>query len=32
MTKIDFMKKAIDLSIQNIKDSGGPFWMCNSQR
>ena len=25
MTKIDFMKKAIDLSIQNIKDSGGPF-------
>ena len=25
MTKIDFMKKAIDLSIQNIKNSGGPF-------
>ena len=25
MTKIDFMKKAIDLSIQNIKDNGGPF-------
>ena len=25
MTKIDFMKKAIDLSIKNIKNSGGPF-------
>ena len=25
MTKIDFMKKAIALSIQNIKDNGGPF-------
>ena len=25
MTKIDFMKKAIVLSIQNIKDNGGPF-------
>ena len=25
MTKIDFMKKAIFLSIQNIKDNGGPF-------
>ena len=25
MTKIDFMKRAIDLSIQNIKNNGGPF-------
>ena len=25
MTKIDFMKRAIVLSIQNIKDNGGPF-------
>ena len=25
MTKIDFMKKAIFLSIQNIKDNGGTF-------
>ena len=25
MTKIDFMKKAIVLSIENIKDNGGPF-------
>ena len=25
MKKIDFMKRAIELSIQNIKNSGGPF-------
>ena len=25
MTKIDFMKRAIVLSIENIKDNGGPF-------
>ena len=25
MTKIEFMKRAIVLSIQNIKDNGGPF-------
>ena len=25
MKKIDFMKRAIDLSIQNIKNNGGPF-------
>ena len=25
MIKIDFMKRAIDLSIQNIKNNGGPF-------
>ena len=25
MTNIDFMKRAIELSIQNIKNNGGPF-------
>lgn len=29
MTKEELMRKAIELSVKNVAEGGGPFWCCH---